>query len=341
MKAAFIAGRGTVETRDIPRPTIDADEILIHMRACGVCGTDLEKFHGDHITPPVLGHEVAGEIESTGKDIQTFRQGDRVIVHHHISCRSCFYCKNGLETLCESYPKSNLDPCGFAEYFRVPKELVKGGTVYKLPDSMSYEEGSLVEPTACCIRALTKSGIKSGNSVAIFGVGPVGLTHVQLLKLYGASPIFAIDVLESRRQMASSLGANTTLDPTIQDTSRRIVDGTEGRGVDFAIVATGNPMAVQQATSSVRRGGRIVLFGAPARGTLVSLDLSRLFLQEINIQSSYSTSETEIQMALGLMKSARIQSSQLITHRLPLERVVEALHLAESGKAVKVIVENQ
>jgi L-iditol 2-dehydrogenase len=341
LKAAFIAGRGTVETREVPRPTIDADEIFIHMRTCGVCGTDIEKFHGDHITPPVLGHEVAGEIESTGKDIQTFRKGDRVIVHHHISCRSCFYCKNGLETLCESYPKSNLDPCGFAEYFRVPKELVNGGTVYKLPDSMSFEEGSLVEPTACCIRALGKSGIKSGNSVAVFGVGPVGLTHVQLLKLYGASPIFAIDVLESRRQMASRLGVDTTLDPAIQDASRRIVDETEGRGVDFAIVATGNPKAIQQATSSVRSGGKIVLFGAPARGTLVSLDLSRLFLREINIQSSYSTSETEIQMALGLMESARIQPSQLITHRLPLERIVEALQLAESGKAVKVIVENR
>jgi L-iditol 2-dehydrogenase len=341
MKAAFIAGRGRVETRDTPRPTIDADEILVHMRTCGVCGTDIEKFHGDHITPPVLGHEVAGEIESTGKDIQTFRKGDRVIVHHHISCRSCFYCKNGLETLCESYPKSNLDPCGFAEYFRVPKELVDGGTVYKLPDSMSFEEGSLVEPTACCIRALGKSGIKSGNSVAVFGVGPVGLTHVQLLKLYGASPIFAIDVLESRRQMASRLGVDTTLDPAIQDASRRIVDETEGRGVDFAIVATGNPKAIQQAIPSVRSGGKIILFGAPARGTLVSLDLSRLFLQEINIQSSYSTSETEIQMALGLMESARIRQSQLITHRLPLERIVEALQLAESGEAVKVIVENQ
>ncbi len=341
MKAAFVAGRGIVETKDLPRPTIGDDEILVHMRSCGICGTDIEKFHGDHITPPVLGHEVAGEIELAGSDIQTFRKGDRVIVHHHISCRNCFYCKNGLETLCDAYPKSNLDPCGFAEYFRVPEKLVKGGTIYKLPDSMSFEEGSLVEPTACCIRALRKSGIKAGNSVAIFGVGPVGLTHVQLLRLYGAAPIFAIDVLESRRQMASKLGADTTLDPVSEDVTRKVLDGTEGRGVDFAIVATGNPKAIQQATTSVRSGGKVVLFGAPARGTLVSLDFSRLFLQEIGIQSSYSTSETEIQMALELIESTRIKPSQLITHRLPLERIVEALHLAESGKAVKVIVENQ
>ena len=342
MKAAFVAGRGIVEIKDLPRPAIGAGEILVHMRSCGICGTDIEKFHGDHITPPILGHEVAGEIELAGSDIEAFRKGDRVIVHHHISCRSCFYCKNGLETLCEAYPKSNLDPCGFAEYFRVPEPLVKGGTVYKLPASMSFEEGSLVEPTACCIRALRKSGIKAGNSVAIFGVGPVGLIHVQLLKLYGAAPIFAVDVLESRRQMALRLGADTTLDPVSEDVTGRVLDGTEGRGVDFVIVATGNPKAIQQAITSVRSGGKVVLFGAPARGTLVSLDLSRLFLQEIGIQSSYSTSETEMQMALELIESKRIQPSQLITHRLPLERTVEAFHLAENGKeTVKVIVENQ
>ena len=340
MKAAFVAGRGIVEIKDLPRPIIGADEILVHMRSCGVCGTDIEKLHGDHITPPVLGHEVAGEVELAGGDIQAFGKGDRVIVHHHVSCRCCFYCKNGLETLCAAFPRSNLDPCGFAEYFRVPDQLVKGGTVYKLPFSMSFEEGSLVEPTACCIRALRKSGIKAGNSVAIFGVGPVGLTHVQLLKLYGAAPIFAIDLLKSRRYMASSLGADTTLDPANEDVPRELRDGTDGRGVDFAIVATGNPDAIQQATSSVRSGGKLVLFGAPARGAHMSLDLSRLFLQEITIQSSYSTSETEMQMALKLIQSARIQPSKLITHRLPIERILEALHLAESGEAMKVIVEN-
>jgi L-iditol 2-dehydrogenase len=342
MKAVMIAGKGIVETKDMPKPTIGTGEILVRMRTCGVCGTDMEKFHGDHITPPILGHEVAGEVEDTGSDIQTFRRGDRVIVHHHISCRSCFFCRNGLETLCEAYPKNNLDPCGFAEFFRVPEQLVKGGTVYKLPHSMSFEEGSMVEPTACCIRALRKSGIKAGNSVVVFGVGPVGLTHVQLLKLYGAAPIFAADLLVSRCEMASKIGADLTLDPATDDVPVEISKETDGRGADYAIVATGNPKAILQATNSVRKGGKVILFGAPGRGTLVSLDLSRLFLQEIGIQSSYSTSETEMQMALDLIETGRIKPSQLITHRVPLERIVEALHLAESGKdAVKIIVENR
>ena len=338
----MIAGKGIVELRGMPTPTLGPNEILVRMRACGICGTDIEKVNGEHITPPILGHEVAGEIEETGKIIQGLEKGDRVIVHHHISCRSCYYCKNGFETLCEVYPKSNLDPCGFAEYFRVPETLVKGGTVYKLPPSMTYDEGSQVEPTACCIRALRRTGVKAGESVAVFGVGPVGLTHVQLVKLYGAGPIYAIDVIDHRRNMAAKIGADVTLDPVTDDVPKTISDGTNGRGSDVAIVATGNPKAIQQAIVSVRKGGRVVLFGAPAQGTLVSLDVSQLFLREIGFQSSYSTSEAEMRMALNLIGTGRIRPSLLITHRVPLERVAEAMSLAESGmEAVKVIVQNK
>lgn len=338
----FIAGKGSIEIKELPLPTIGPSEVLVRMRTCGICGTDIEKFHGDHITPPVLGHEVAGEIEAIGNDIRDQKAGDRVIVHHHVSCGSCFYCKNGLETLCEAYSRSNLDPCGFAEHFRVPENLVKGGTVYKLPDDMSYEMGSMVEPTACCIRALMKSGIKAGDSVAVFGTGPVGLTHVQLLKLYGAAPIIAIDVLKPRLETATKLGADIAFDPIEEDAPREIATATSGRGADYAIVATGSPKAIEQAISSVRKGGKVVLFGAPGRGTTVSFDISRLFLQEIGIHASYSASETEMHIALEIMRTRRIDPTRIITHRLPLERIVEALHLAESGKeAVKVMVENK
>ncbi len=341
MKAAIISGKGIVQLRDLPIPKIGAHEILVRMRTCGVCGTDIEKIHGDQITPPVLGHEVAGEIERIGVQVHSFNEGDRVCVHHHVSCRDCFYCKNGLETLCEAYPKSNLDPCGFAEYFRVPETLVKRGTVYRLPDSMSFEEGSQIEPTACCIRALRKSGVKAGNSVAVFGVGPVGLTHVQLLKLHGTAPIFAVDLIGKRLDMASKLGADLTLDPRAVDAPETIFERTDGRGVDYAIVATSNLKAIDQAFSSIRRGGNVILFGAPARGALLSLDMSRLFLREVSFSSSYSTSETEMRMALDLIERKRIRLSEMITHRLPLGRITDAFRLAEAGEeAIKVIVQS-
>jgi L-iditol 2-dehydrogenase len=342
LQAVIINEKGTVQIQNIPTPEISPDEILVKMRACGICGTDLEKVHGEHITPPILGHEAAGEVEYAGTKVEGFVVGDRVVVHHHISCRQCYLCKNGLETLCEEYPKSNLDPCGFAEYFKVPKTLVKGGTVYKLPDSVSFEEGSLTEPTACCIRALRKAGVSVGNSVAVYGVGPVGLTHVQLLKCFGAGPVYAIDVIKQRRHFATKLGADLTFDPTTDDVPNAISLLTGGLGVDYAIVATANLKALELAFATVRKGGMVLLFGAPARGAVMSLDMSKMFLREVRFQSSYSTSETEMRMALDLIESKRIRPSEMITDRLPLSETIEALRLSErGGDAVKVIVVNQ
>lgn len=342
MQAVIIQGKGTVQIQNLPTPEISPDEILVEMRACGICGTDVEKVHGEHITPPILGHEVAGVVEQAGAQIRNYAVGDRVVVHHHVSCRHCYFCKNGLETLCEEYPKSNLDPCGFAEYFRVPKTLVKGGTVYKLPDSVSFEEGSQAEPTACCIRALRKAGVSAGNSVAVYGVGPVGLTHIQLLKCFGAGHVYAIDVVKQRRHFATKLGADVAFDPTTDDVPKTISLLTGGLGVDYAIVATANLKALESAFATVRKGGTVLLFGAPTRGALMSLDMSKMFLREVRFQSSYSTSETEMRMALQLIESKRVKPSAIITDRFPLPRAMDALGLAEkAGDAVKIMVKNE
>jgi L-iditol 2-dehydrogenase len=342
LKAAVIAGRGSVRLLEVPTPNIGPGEVLVRMKACGICGTDLEKVHGDQITPPILGHEVAGVVEQVGASIDSFAVGDRVAVHHHVSCRRCYFCKNGFETLCDEYPKSNLDPCGFAESFRVPDVLVRGGTVHRLPDSMTYEEGSQAEPLACCIRALNKMQVKSGSSVAIFGVGPVGLSHLQLLKCFGASRVYAIDVIKKRREHAVKMGADLAFDPTTDDAPKTISLLTGGIGVDLAIVATANLKALESAFETVRKGGTVLQFGAPTRGSLYTLDMGRMFLREVRFQSSYSTSETEMEMALELIESKRVKPSEIITDRLPLSRTVEALALADrAADALKVIVENQ
>ena len=342
MRAAFIAGKGSVELRDVPTPGIGPNELLVRMRACGICGTDLEKVHGNHITPPVLGHEVAGVIEAVGSEVRALAVGDRVAVHHHISCRHCYFCKNGLETLCSEYSKHNLDPCGLAEVFRVPDSLVKGGTVYRLPDSLTFEEGSQAEPTACCIRGLLKAGVKAGGTAAIFGVGPVGLTHLQLLNCFGATKLFAIDIVKERRKHALRLGAGLAIDPSTDDAPKAISLSTGGLGVDLAIVATANLKALESAFDTVRNGGTVLLFGAPTRGSVLTFDMSKLFLREVRFQSSYSTSETEMQMALAMIASKRIRPSEIITHRLPLAQTIEAIGLADRAtEAVKVIVENR
>jgi len=313
----------------------------VRLRACGICGTDLEKVHGDYITPPVLGHEVAGVIEQVGTGVNAFTTGDRVAVHHHTSCGHCYLCKNGFETLCEEYPKSNLDPCGFAETFRVPSRLVEGGTVHKLTDSVSFEEGSQAEPFACCLRALKRVGVRAGDTAAIFGVGPVGLSHLQLLKCFGAARVFAVDVIKKRRDYALRLGAELAFDPTTDNVSKTVSLLTDGIGVDLVIVATANLKALETAFETVRKGGTILLFGAPTRGSKFPLDMSRLFLGEIRFQASYSTSEAEVTTVLDLIASKRVRPSETITHRIPLSRAIEAFELADQAtEAVKVIVEN-
>lgn len=340
MRAAVISRKGTVILSEVPIPSITDREIVVRMKACGICGTDVEKVHGGQITPPILGHEVAGVVERKGEKVREVEQGENVLVHHHVSCGHCTYCKNNSETLCDEYPKSNLSPCGFADYFRVPQVLIQGGAVYKLPSPMTFEEGALVEPTACCIRALKKLGAILGKSVAVFGVGPVGLTHVQLLKLFGAQKIFALDMVESRRKMALSLGADYVFDPT-GVTQAEINRMTSGNGVDYAVVATGNPRAIDTAIGSVRKGGKVLLFGAPARGAMLSMDLSRLFIREITLLSSYSTSEVEMRMALQLIGSKRIDPTRIITHRMRLDKITDAFRLAEAGNDVgKIVIEN-
>lgn len=340
LKAAVIAGKGHVDLKDLASPRIGPGDLLVRMRACGICGTDLEKVRGESITAPVLGHEVSGVIEEVGTGAVGFAVGDRVAVHHHVSCGHCYYCKNGLETLCEEYSKCNLDPCGLAEAFRVPETLVKGGAVHPLADSTSFEEGSQAEPTACCIRALSKVGVRSGSTAAIFGVGPVGLSHLQLLKCFGASLMYAIDVVKQRRDYAIKLGAEIAFDPTTDEASRAISLLTNGIGVDLAIVATSNLKALESAFETVRKGGTVLQFGAPTRGSQFILDMGRMFLREVRFQSSYSTSESEMEMALELIASKRIRPSEIVTDRLPLSLAVDALALAARADAVKVIVEN-
>jgi len=340
MKAAVVGQNGGLELQDLPVPTISEAEILVRMRACGICGTDLEKVRGDAVTTSVLGHEVAGVVERVGKSVRGIEVGERVVVHHHVSCGSCYYCKNSFETLCESYPKSHLEPSGFAEFFRVSEILVNGGAVHRIMSELNFESASQVEPTACCIRALRKVGIKAGETAAVFGLGPVGLTLVELLRLYGVAPVFGIDVIEKRRTLAITVGANRTFDPRRDDVPNLIIAQTE-RGVDCAVVATGNPKAIEQALQSVRKGGKILLFGAPARGTQLTFDVSRMWIREINFLSSYSASEPDMQMALDLIQQRRISPSTQITHRFPLSQISDAFHVAGIAEdAGKVIVEN-
>lgn len=339
MKAALVDSQGRLQLADLDVPKIGPGEILVKMRACGVCGTDLEKLHGMRLTPPVLGHEVAGDIEEVGSAVEGCSIGDRVAVHHHVSCQICFYCLHGDQTMCADFPRSNLDPCGFAEYFRVPEVNVTKGAVFHLPSSMSYEEATLAEPTGCCIRGLNTLGVQPGDHALVVGAGPIGLTHIRLLRMRGAHSIFAIDMIEARLRWAKKFGADEAFNAAEQDLLGSILDATQGRGVDLAVVASGSAEAIQSSLPLIRKGGKVMLFGIPRQGSLLNCDVSDIFIREITLIPSYSTTEHEMKAALDMMANGKIQLSGMITHRFGLSDIADAFRTAEDAQfSLKVMV---
>jgi L-iditol 2-dehydrogenase len=241
--------------------------------------------------------------------------------------------------MCHEFPKSNLDPCGFAEYFRVPETNVSKGAVFRLPHATSYEEAALAEPTGCCIRGLDKLGMQQEDSVLIIGAGPAGLTYIQLLRALGNHLILATDMIESRLRWAKKFGADDVLNATDTNMPKRVLDATQGRGVDNVIVASGSVKAIQSSFSLVRKGGRILLFGIPPERSMFTWDASSIFIRETKLIPSYSTTENEIERALQMMAARRIRLTDMITHRFNLSNIEDAFRIAQGAESsLKVMV---
>ena len=338
MLACLINGQRQAEITDVPVPRLHPGEVLIKLAAAGICGTDVEKVHGAYGLGGLLGHEVSGTIASLGDEVTDLRKSDRVIAHHHVPCYNCHYCQEGDHTMCDLFRKTNFDPCGFAEYFRVPETNVTRGAVTRLPSEASFEEGSMIEPTACCVRALNKAEVKQGDNVLVVGLGPTGLIQIQLLRKMGASTIVGADLLPKRLEMARKLGASEAIDSSSKDIPEHVTKLTRV-GVDLAIVSTGNPKAIQPALASVRKGGKLLLFGAPAQGSSIDLDVSALFSRQISIVTSYSCVESDIHRALGFLTRGDIDLRSMVTDRFALREAPKALeHARTSRTAVKTII---
>lgn len=342
MKAAFVKGPSQVEIRIIEKPVGGSGDILVKMQACGVCGSDLEKIYGQYAQPSMkLGHEPSGIITEVGKSVINFKKGDRVFVHHHVPCYSCHYCLHGNETMCKKYSETNLLPCGLAEEFVVPEWNVSHGGVIKIPDSMTFEEAAMIEPLACCIRSWNKIQVTNGDSVAIFGMGPTGMMHVMLSKVYGLSDIFCFDINDFRLNFAKKFGITEAIKSDDPEAHNKILSKTQSRGVDVAIVATGNLDAVIQAIEFVRKGGTVVLFGVPTKDAKLSVDMSKVYSKEITITPSYAASDSDTLDALKLIQEGKTNVKSMITHKFDLVDSHNALEYAHQGNdSMKIIITN-
>lgn len=330
-----------IRIEDVPKPKIGPDEILVHMKACGICGSDLMDWYLRSRAPLVLGHEPAGIIAEAGKNVKDFKVGERIFVHHHVADLTCHYCINGDYTMCAQFGQTHLDPGGFAQYFRVPTANLQVDTL-KLPSNVPYEEATLIEPIGCCIRAQNKVGVRKGDSVAVIGAGSGGMIHAMLAKLSGATTIVVADLVDYRLKMAELFGADVTVNSQTESLVERTRAATDGRGADVVIVTAPDVKAIEDSVQVVRRGGRILLFAPTQPDQYARLSPHRLFFSEITVVPSYSVSHIETRTALQLISSRRIKAKDLITHRFPLDHIQEAFRTAAKSKeCLKVVVLNE
>jgi L-iditol 2-dehydrogenase len=346
MRAAVYHGPSIISVDRIPIPDILDGEILLRVKACGVCGTDLKKIEFGLIPPPrVFGHEIAGVVAKTGSKVTRFREGDRVATHHHIPCRKCFYCDKKLFSQCEFYRRTGttagFEPAGggFAEYVRVMDWIVEEGTV-SIPDHVSFEAASFLEPLNTCLKALETASLEPGETVVVYGQGPVGLLMTQAASCEGAH-VVGLDFLENRLAVARELGADAALNPEKDNVKMMIAGLTDGRGADLAIVAAANPSAIADAQSIVRRGGRVLLFAQTVPGEMIPVDAASICVEEKKLIGSYSASVELQEKAAHMIFSGKINVDRLISHRFNLESLLEGIHLAShpSDFSLKVMIQ--
>ena len=256
MKTASVKGPSIISIIETEKPQLTSGDVLVQMQACGICGSDLEKVFGEYGRPSMrLGHEPSGVVLDVGSGVTEFKKGDRVFTHHHVPCYDCHFCHHGNETMCQKYYETNLSPCGLSEEYVVPAWNVSHGGVLKISDSLSFEEAAMIEPLACCVRAWSKLSYREGDSTAIFGVGPTGMMHVMLAHTKKFSKIFCFDVNDFRLDFAKKFNITESISSMDKNRQQKILNNTDGLGVDVAIVATSSLKALDDAIDMTRKGG--------------------------------------------------------------------------------------
>ncbi len=331
-----------IRIEERPLPEIGPGELLVKVEASGICGSDALEWYRIKKAPLVLGHELAGVVTQAGAGVAGFREGDRVVVDHHVPCGSCRFCRNGHETMCEALlHKTNIDPGGFAEYCRVPAINVEKGGVIPIPDHVSFEDASLAEPLATVIRGQRIAGIRPGQTVLVMGAGIAGLLHVLAARAAGAGFVAATDVSDYRLEAAHNFGADLALRAS-EDVNASLKESTGGLA-DLVIVSTGARQVAVQALQAADLGGTVLFFASTDPGVETPLSINDFFWRrDTALTTTYAGTPGDYRDALDLIASGRIDVHQMITHRLPLARTSEGFQMVASGQgSIKVIVEPQ
>jgi L-iditol 2-dehydrogenase len=335
--AAFYYNNHDVRVEEIPTPKPGEDEVLMKVMASGICGSDVMEWYRVPKAPRVLGHEATGVITRAGANVKNVSVGDRVFVSHHVPCFQCRYCKRGSHTACHTLHTTNYYPGGFAQYVLVPKINVQYG-VYKLPEAMSFEEGTFIEPFACVSRAQRLSQVKADDTVLIIGGGISGILHVQLAKFRGVENIIVSDINPYRLELAKKFGAHHTINAK-ENVPAKLKELT-GHLADQVIVSTGAVPAAMAAMDSVENGGTILFFAVPDPSVKLQVPINQFWRNEITMRTSYGAAPNDIEDSLKTLATGEINVKDMISHRLPLTAAQEGFRLtAEASTSLKVILQ--
>ena len=341
MKAAVLRKPFDIVIEERPVPEIGPDEVLVKVMAVGVCGSDVHYYENGRIgryvveKPIILGHECAGIVAAVGDNVTRVKPGDRVAVEPGVTCGKCEYCKQGRYNLCPDVEFLATPPYdgAFVQYFKHRQDFV-----FPIPDHLSFEEASLIEPFSVGIHALNRANVKPGASVAVMGLGPVGLMAVVAAKAFGVNNIIAVDLEDIRLKAAKNLGANLLINARENEPLKEIMSYTGGRGVDVAIEAAGHPTTLQNGLASLCRGGKLVIVGLPAQDN-IPLNVPEIADKEIDIYGIFRYANT-YPRGIDILSSGIADVKPLITGRYSLEQTAQALEEARVNKAkhVKIMV---
>jgi L-iditol 2-dehydrogenase len=345
MRAGVYREKGIVRVEEVPVPEVGDGEVLIKVAACGICGTDIKKIFHAFVQPPqILGHELAGTVVAVGRGVTKWKPGDRVMSFHHIPCGKCFYCEKRLFSQCKQYKTTGLtggftpNGGGFGEYVKAMPWVAQRGIV-ALPDNVSFEEATFIEPINTIVKAVQKARVAAGETVLVAGCGPIGLQLLMVAKLEGAK-LYTSDPVAERRAKSLSLGAIESFDPSSGKLVEEVRARTDGRGADAVLVAVAHPAVVVEALAAARPGGRVLLFAANDPVTKIEFPAAAVGIDEKEILGSYSAA-VDIQLdAAGLVLKKKLPVMDIVTHRFLLDRIQEGLELAArpTAESLKILI---
>ena len=345
MRAGVYREKGVVGVEEVPVPEVADGEVLIKVAACGICGTDIKKIFQRYVEPPqILGHELAGTVVAVGRGVTRWTPGDRVMSFHHTPCGRCFYCEKRLFSQCPQYKTTGLtagftpNGGGFAQFVKAKPWVAERGIV-ALPDNVSFEEATFIEPINTIVKAVQKARVTSSETVLVLGCGPIGLQLLMVSKLAGAR-LYTSDPIAQRREKSLSLGAIESFDPTSGRLVEEIRSRTDGRGADAVLVAVAHPSVVTDALAAARPGGRVLLFAANDPVTKIEFPASAVGIDEKEILGSYSAAVDIQDSAAALVLGKKLPVMEIVTHRFPLDKIQEALELAArpTAESLKILI---